>query len=377
MKIFHIVCHTMEQYYPFLKWNIQEFTNLEHSVNVFVQKLHKQDTANEHILVNLSSSQTSRTDLVHSDGYKVIVLPWKYFGNEFLQYSKELLKFVSKEEGIFHIHGTSNFLFDIISKKLSNKKAIAHHRGWHFTLAAFSLSFPKYFLTFPRALKKYKKILVENPTRKVFFEKKYWIWNEKIEIIPGTLDIEKYTLKEFAPQKVTQFLYVGRIEKNKWVYDLLEAFESLKLENATLRIVWDGSSLVDVKQRFWWNKQITFYGFVKPEWVIQHLQESDIFVHPSYSDSFGLSVLEALWVWLTIISTNVDWPISILQQGEKKFWYLYQPWDIQMLKTHMQNAFLDTLETKKMRWVDWRKRVIDNFTFDVVSKKLSEIYTSL
>ena len=101
--------------------------------------------------------------------------------------------------------------------------------------------------------------------------------------------------------------YMGRIEKNKGLQDMIEVVGSLKIKkpNISAVIIGDGSYLENVKEeikRSGLESNIIVTGFLGDE-RYTFLQQSKIFVSPTHAmESFGLTLLEALFFDVPIIS---------------------------------------------------------------------------
>lgn len=114
--------------------------------------------------------------------------------------------------------------------------------------------------------------------------------------------------------------YVGRLIYAKGVEDLINAVGWLRLDgykHLSLRIVGDGNYRNLLEYRYSHGVDegwLTFYGERKD--VIDILEESDIFVNPSYSEGLPTSVMEAASVGLPIIATDVGGTREIIRNME-------------------------------------------------------------
>lgn len=376
MKIFHIVTHTMEHYYPSLIDDDTGYSRLQHSVNLFVKQLSCVDTSNEHILVNLSSHLFETHNYHHIDGYEVIVLPAKRYYNEFFQTSVALKKFICEQEWVFHIHGTSNFLFDMISPLLKYKKAIAHHRWGHFTWKAFPISAFKYRVCMKRSLQNYHTIIVENAHIQQRFLQEYILSEKSVTVIPWTVDTSFFTQKT-EYKKIKNIVYVGRIEKNKWIFDLIESFQRIWREDIFLDIIWTWSMLSYLRTSFSHMKNIRIHGYLSQEEIVRILHNSDIYVHPSYSDSFWLTLAEAMSTGLIVVSAKVSGPLEILSKVPESSRRLFSAGNVWELRDELEKVLDIDEEKQKILWLENRQAVVDNFTFSAVYPRIRDIYDSL
>ncbi len=112
---------------------------------------------------------------------------------------------------------------------------------------------------------------------------------------------------QFSNIKRPIFLYVGRvaIEKN------IEAFLKLKL-NGTKLIVGGGPQLEELQQKY---QDAIFVGPKKGEELSRYYANSDCFVFPSLTDTFGLVLLEALASGLPVAAFPVQGPIDVIGES--------------------------------------------------------------
>jgi len=385
MRIYHILTHTMEPLYPHLNNNPEGFTKLEHNVNKFIKNLIKYDKNKEfeHILVNLSSTlKHPKVELTHRDGYKLIILKAKSFYYP-IEFSSELIKFIKNtNDGILHIHGTACYIYDTIAPYLKNKPSIAHYRGGHFTWKSFPISFPKYYLIQPITLRFPKKLFIQNKYRLEQYNKLYKIPKEKLEYIPNAINLEDFKINENKENLRKKFnfkneeiliLFVGRLEKAKGLIELIDSFENLnkKYKNVKLLIAGNGSLKNFIIKKSNKSKNIVYFGHLSFEKLKKIYKISDIFVLPTYYESFGLVLIEAMAFRLPIISTLVEGPMNIVENGKSGF--LIKPKDRKELTKKLEILINDEELRKKMGKYG-REKVEKEFNWDSLSKKIFNIY---
>jgi glycosyltransferase involved in cell wall biosynthesis len=105
-------------------------------------------------------------------------------------------------------------------------------------------------------------------------------------------------------------VFVGRLEANKGLMDLLAIFEALAPEfpDLKLRILGDGRlrPVLETKLvRAGLSGRASFLGAVPPEQVCQELRNADLFVFPSHYESFGIVVLEAQAVGVPVVASDI------------------------------------------------------------------------
>lgn len=94
-----------------------------------------------------------------------------------------------------------------------------------------------------------------------------------------------------GPMKV---LFVGRLEEQKGLSMLLEAWRTLGTSNAELHIVGTGSLEQLVKKTALSYPTVKYHGVLSTEEVAELYRASDVYVLPTLADQYPLSVLEAI-----------------------------------------------------------------------------------
>ena len=116
------------------------------------------------------------------------------------------------------------------------------------------------------------------------------------------------------------FGFVGRINKDKGIKELFEAFRIMLETKENIYLILVGSderpAYFEVYLNKWAdeNRNIIFAGH--SDKVEQYLSAMDCFVLPSYREGFGLSVIEAEAMGLPVIVTDIPGPIDAMEKGK-------------------------------------------------------------
>src|SRR5699024_6794917 len=106
------------------------------------------------------------------------------------------------------------------------------------------------------------------------------------------------------------FLFVGRVVREKGIYELIEAVKLLQetgYNNFHLAIVGDGSDLSDIKKKIKANKLgeiISLYGFLGGDKLNRMYLESNWLVLPTYHEGFPYVFIESMRAGLPMITTR-------------------------------------------------------------------------
>jgi glycosyltransferase involved in cell wall biosynthesis len=108
----------------------------------------------------------------------------------------------------------------------------------------------------------------------------------------------------------SRFLYVGRLAKEKGLYDLLDAFCRVHGQNPEATLYLAGSGLIeeDLRQRtraLRIESAVTFLGTKTPQEIGGLLMSSTAMILPSYREPWGLVVNEALSFGCPVVVSDV------------------------------------------------------------------------
>lgn len=106
------------------------------------------------------------------------------------------------------------------------------------------------------------------------------------------------------------FLYLGRLEKSKGIYDLLKAFAAIKRDIWEYRLIFIGTGSQEKKLRarakaLGLRGKVHVLGWLPPDEVLNFLQRARALVIPTHSDSIPLVFGEALQTATPLVVTDV------------------------------------------------------------------------
>lgn len=129
--------------------------------------------------------------------------------------------------------------------------------------------------------------------------------------------------KFFSPNKIYQkekfeILFVAGVRHLKGIKDLVEVFNKLNLDDATLTIVGGrGDALSYVKENL--SSKIKYIPHVDHNELKSIYQNSSIFVLPTYMDSFGQVIFEAMSCGTPVITTTHSGGPGIIIDNQNGF----------------------------------------------------------
>lgn len=187
---------------------------------------------------------------------------------------------------------------------------------------------------------------------------------------------ERNSLKEkYGVKGKTTFLFVGRLEAEKNVPILIEAYAKLKMLNddIALIIVGDGALREELQEqaRMTGAENIQFVGYQVFPGLIEFYKVADVFVLPSRFEPWGLVVNEAMTCGVPcIVSSQVGCRLDLIREGQTGF--VFKSEDVAsltecMMKAisgnlrMMENSCLDRMEewNFKVYLPEFKKRILE------------------
>ncbi len=185
-------------------------------------------------------------------------------------------------------------------------------------------------------------VLCQGEYWKTFFKNHFEIQDHKLVVLKNWIDFHKYSpRKKIRKEKHIQVLFLGWVDKNKGIYDLLEAAKHLKSEPLKFNIAGNGKEFESVRDFVRNNdlKNVKLLGWVLREEKIKLLADSDVLILPSYREGLPNALLEAMSSKLLVIASNVGAIPEVIDDGENGF--LIEPGDVSKivdkLKTIIDN----------------------------------------
>lgn len=170
-------------------------------------------------------------------------------------------------------------------------------------------------------LRPYGRQILENASAIIFLSDAYrnqlknlgskWFWSRiesKCHTIPN--GIQRHWFVECpspAPDDGIRLLYVGRFDKNKNLGGIIKAVKSLKLKGfpITVRLVGAKGSYSDSIRSQYSHEWIEYINFTKDTAELKkHFAWANVFVMPSFTETFGLVYAEALSQGVPVIYTR-------------------------------------------------------------------------
>ncbi len=232
------------------------------------------------------------------------------------------------------------------------------------------------------ALKSYKYVVFQNDFDKELF-KTVLKSNQIALVVPGSgVDIDYYFPSEDQKSEIN-FLFIGRLVREKGILEYLEAAKRLKIQYPHLKFgllgpIYTNSiagSAIDVSLI---NMCVNEYGlmyFGETKEVKKFISKTECLVLPSYGEGISNVLLEAGAMAKPLITTNVPGCREIVENGRNGL--LCEPKNVDSLKNAMESFInLSNLEKANMG-AQSRIKIVSEFSKSSVIEKYLKLLIKL
>ena len=245
-------------------------------------------------------------------------------------FSLSLLRFILTDNADRYVFVGPGFV-SILFPWLRHKKIFLIPQ-WHhsyitrnvFTRFLFYLN--RFFLDYALVKKVQPTVICYTAEERSFLSK----FVKNIEVVHLGLDFSRAVWRFFENSPVQEksrnfarLLFVGRVVDHKFplfMLGVLKLFRERFPGSFVLQVVGPVDPMYFKKlqkklKNASLDDQVTFVGSVSEEVLASYYKNADVFVFPSFSESFGYSILEALYAGLPIVSTRTGIVPYLEKQG--------------------------------------------------------------
>jgi glycosyltransferase involved in cell wall biosynthesis len=234
-------------------------------------------------------------------------------------------------------------------------------------------------------------VLVDSPSQRDFLVSERVIRSARSEVLgrgsvcgvnqdrfrPSKEVRERIRTELGVPQDAVVLIYVGRLNKDKGIEGLAEAFSSLAARLPKLWLVLVGPD----EQNMWakvskicsnWRGRVCRLNHTdQPE---QYMAAGDILCLPSYREGFGSVAIEAASCALPTVATRIYGLVDAVEEGVSGF--LHTPGDVDGLAGLIERLYADPHLSLSMG-VRGRSRVLKLFGQETLTAALKSFYARI
>lgn len=276
---------------------------------------------------------------------------------------------------IIHIHTASYHAFFrdsiyLLIAKLFKKKVILHLHGGKFE--SFYDEHPSYcrFICHNADC----VVAVSSYFRSLFERLRL---NSNICVLYNAIDPPLF-MKDNQFRQIKNITFMGAINANKGIYDILDCWKTHKdffSHNVILHICGVGeeekvSSFIGENAL---DDLVLYHGWLNRDAKNRLFAMTDIYLQPSYFESLGISILEAMSYSIPIIASNTGGIPDLVSDGENG--YLIQPGDVESIFACIQSLIEDPVMMRRMGACSYKRS--QNFFPERIKCEVVELYKSI
>lgn len=207
-------------------------------------------------------------------------------------------------------------------------------------------------------------------------------WQSKLELIvpkEKITVIENYCIipKTIATKK-KQILFLGEIGERKGCFDIPAIYAEIKRIEKEIPLLIGGDGEIEKMQELFDKEavgdSVSFLGWVRGIEKDRLLQDSSIFLFPSYNEGMPMALLEAMAYGLAIVTTNVGGIPKLVEDGVDGF--ICEPRDIHGIAKKLIELVEDD-EVRARFGSAARKKAEMHYGLEMHIKKLRNLYKDL
>lgn len=275
---------------------------------------------------------------------------------------------------IVHIHTASyrSFFRDsvyLLIAKLFNKKIIMHIHGGEFE--QFFYKYPHYCRCVCQ--KADCVVAVSYFFGKIFRRLQL---NHQVEVLYNAAEKPLYQ-KIYDRDGIINILFLGTIDDNKGVFDVLKCFMEHKdyfQSRVVLHIggIGDSSRLEKEIKEFGLQDVVLYHGWMNQIEKNHMLAMTDIYIQPSYFESLGIAIIESMSYGIPVIASNTGGIPELVDSGSNGF--LIPPGDMEQFFCVLSSLIENNDLCMQMGMKSLEKS--RNFTIEQMEINIVELYRS-
>ena len=172
--------------------------------------------------------------------------------------------------------------------------------------------------------------------------------------------------------------YLGRIEPNKGMTELLEALKKCRAEGMRFKVRFAGKEQKEGEYLPRYEEALgedyEYCGLVSGETKRKFLDSLDVFVMPTYFEGLPMSLLETMGCGVVPVVTNVGSIATVVKDGENGLFVKVK--DVDSIVDALRKLDNDRSLLLQMKQKA-RKTIADNFSAERYVEKLNRIYDSI
>jgi glycosyltransferase involved in cell wall biosynthesis len=205
---------------------------------------------------------------------------------------------------------------------------------------------------------------------------------QSIRLIPNAVDTAPFLqlpLRRYAPARPLELVYLGRLAREKGLYELLHALAIARSRGADARLclVGSGAEQARLKQtvdRLQLASSVTFAGAAFGVAKLERLAQADVLALPSYSEGLPYSLLEGMAAGKAVLVTPVGAIPDVVTPGVHGLFV--PPRDIEALASAITSLAADRASLERIG-AACRQRVVSQYSMEQLVRNFTGLYEAL
>ena len=217
------------------------------------------------------------------------------------------------------------------------------------------------------------KLIFQNVDDRDYFVKNKLIKINKTSLIPGSgVDTNFYRSYSYPAKNVINFLFLGRLIKEKGIIELIEAYEKTFLYNKNIKLTLvvkkskkNPSNIISYIENI--NMKPNIEIIYDPNDVKKYIENSHCLILPSYREGLSKSCLEAMSMERPILVSNVPGCKQLVENNQNGFIFesITKNSICKVLKKFINLDNKTRIEMGKYS----RKIIIEKYSNEIINKK--------
>lgn len=294
-------------------------------------------------------------------------------------YPRLLMRLLFGRFDVVHSHSIwQHTPVSMVAARLTGARFVLTTHGTWFHVAPHSLKMKLYSkLIWQRVLKSASAIIIVNEDERAVL-RGCGVDDAHIHYVPNAVDTDIFKPVDSEPADCGTILFVGRIQKEKGVFTLLESVPGVVARFPGARFVFVGSGEIDrameVARELGIECSVEFAGPIHNSELPRYYSSASVFALPSEYENCAGVYLEAMACRTPVIGTRVGGTKYMIGHGKEGF--LIEPGDSKQLEKHLIEM-LSRPEMLQDMGYRGRERVLAEFSWQIVADRIEGLYAGL
>ena len=211
--------------------------------------------------------------------------------------------------------------------------------------------------------------------------------NRNFQIIPNSIDLEKFSNDHSIGFQENTILYFGTLIRKKGSLELPLIFNEVYKHNKRAKLILIGRDASDIltKNVSTWEmmqplfdgeamQNVSYLGSVSYDKIKEFINTSTVCVFPTFAEALPVSWIEAMAMQKAIVASNIGWATEVIDDTVNGF--LVHPQDHE----NYAKKIIQLLENEALRHqfgIEARKKIAQKFSIEVVAKQSADFYKKI